>query len=344
MQLSELAWRTPLVHVQAPFRGTIRPGTVAAARAGQHHDVGRREWAVAARGNKGLKMAVRGAAHSEEVTTPCATDVCERRPHPDMSRFIEAAVPSAPDEISCAALLAGLVHELRTPVTALATGSELLLDDLDRLQRDDVHRIVQTMHRGAIWLQGLIENLLYAATLAEGALRIYPRPLDLAELVRDVVPVVGPLVRQRSQKLRIVDRIDGSPVMADSRRIGQVLINLIANASKYSGPGTSIDVTLSRRGERTRLSVADRGPGLPPGDVMALFAPYTRGVAAGQAGIDGSGLGLAIVKSIVDLHGGDVGAVRRRGGGAVFWVELPSAIAEEVDHAAPRPRARERLA
>jgi K+-sensing histidine kinase KdpD len=315
-----------------------------ATRADEHQNVCRRASFVGAAGDEGLNMVVRVAAQSEEVTSACATDVCERHPQPDMSRFIEAATPSAPEEISCAALLAGLVHELRTPVTALATGSELLLDDLDRLQRDDLQRIVQTMHRGAIWLQGLIENLLYAATLAEGALRIYPRPINLAELVRDIVPVVGPLVRQRSQKLRIVDRVDGALALADSRRIGQVLINLIANASKYSGPGTSIDVTLSRRGERTRLSVADRGPGLPAGNVKALFAPYTRGVAAGHAGIDGSGLGLAIVKSIIDLHGGAVGAARRRGGGAVFWVELPSAIAKAVDHAAPRVRARERLA
>jgi signal transduction histidine kinase len=77
---------------------------------------------------------------------------------------------------------------------------------------------------------------------------------------------------------------------------------------------------------------------------MSLFAPYTRGPATGQAGIDGSGLGLAIVKSIVDLHDGDVGAARRRGGGAVFWVELPSAMADAAGHAAPRPRVRERLA
>src|SRR5687767_8118711 len=95
---------------------------------------------------------------------------------------------SAEHDVSCAALLASLVHELRTPVTALATGSELLLDDLDSLSRDDLQRIVETMHRGAIWLQGLIENVLYAATLAEGGIRLYPRALNLVELVRDILP------------------------------------------------------------------------------------------------------------------------------------------------------------
>jgi K+-sensing histidine kinase KdpD len=236
--------------------------------------------------------------------------------------------PASQSEVTCAALLASLVHELRTPVTALATGSELLLDDLDHLSRDDLQRIVETMHRGAIWLQGLIENVLYAATLAEGGIRLYPRALDLIELVRDVLPVVDPLLRQRNQSLRIVNRLDDVLVPADSRRIGQVLINLIANASKYGGSSTRIDVTATRRNGGVRLSVADRGPGPPAGGFDRLFLPYTRASEAGLAGIDGAGLGLAIVKSIVDLHSGTVGAARRRGGGSTFWFELPLAPAE----------------
>jgi two-component system sensor histidine kinase KdpD len=246
-----------------------------------------------------------------------------------------AATPAS--DRSCAALLAGLVHELRTPVTALATGSELLLDDLDSMSRDDLHRIVETMHRGAMWLQGLIENVLYAATLTEGGVQIYPRSLDLIELVRDVLPVVDPLLRQRHQTMRIVDRLDQVRVPADSRRIGQVLINLIANASKYSGASTRIDVTVQQREAGVRLSVADRGPGLPPGGFDQLVIPFVRAPEAGVAGIDGAGLGLAIVKSIVDLHNGTVGARRRRGGGSTFWFELPLAPPEPL-RTSPRSR------
>jgi two-component system sensor histidine kinase KdpD len=245
---------------------------------------------------------------------------------------------------STSSLLASLVHELRTPVSALATGSELLLDDLDQLSRDDLQRIVETMHRGAVWLQRLVENVLYAATVAEGEVQLYPRPLDLIELIRDVVPVVDPLLRQRRQQLRIVDRLDGALIAADSRRIGQVLINLIANASKYSGPSTRIEVAAARRGERVRLHVADRGPGLPAGEADDLFAAYTRAPEAGLAGIDGAGLGLAIVKSIVDLHGGTVGATRRRGGGSIFWVELPLTTRDVAAPTAASTLARRRLA
>lgn len=267
-----------------------------------------------------------------------------RPPRPAPGRQSAGVAPALTVGSSTSSLLASLVHELRTPVSALATGSELLLDDLDQLSREDLQRIVETMHRGAVWLQRLIENVLYAATVAEGAVKLYPRPLDVVELIRDVVPVVDPLLRQRNQQLRIVDRLDGAQVAADSRRIGQVLINLIANASKYSGPSTRIEVTAARRGERVRLHVADRGPGLPAGEADALFAAYTRAPEAGLAGVDGAGLGLAIVKSIVDLHGGSVGATRRRGGGSIFWVELPVAPDDAATAAATSTLARRRLA
>lgn len=234
---------------------------------------------------------------------------------------------SWPERLAPGPLLASLTHELRTPVSALATGSELLLEDLDSLSREDLHRIVQAVHRGAMWLQGLVENVLFAATVAEGAVRLYLRPISLVELVRDVVPVMEPLLRQRSQRIRIIDREGQALVSADSRRIGQVLINLIGNASKYSGPGTVIDVRVSRLRSGVRLSVCDRGPGLPAGSADALFVRHVRGPAAKAGGVEGNGLGLAIVRSIAHLHGGSAGASRRRGGGAQFWVDLPMAEA-----------------
>ena len=298
---------------------------------------------------KGLRMLGTGAAAADESTMrgtmahrPASPRI--RRSRSAGPRQAPAAGPGLLLGSSTSAILASLVHELRTPVSALATGSELLLDDLDQLSRDDLQRIVETMHRGAVWLQRLVENVLYAATVAEGEVQIYPRPLDLVELIRDVVPVVDPLLRQRSQQLRIVDRLDGALVAADSRRVGQVLINLIANASKYSGPSTRIEVAAVRRDACVRLHVADRGPGLPDGQADDLFAAYTRAPEAGLAGVDGAGLGLAIVKSIVDLHGGMVGATRRRGGGSIFWVELPLATVDDAAPIAAPTIARRRLA
>lgn len=228
-------------------------------------------------------------------------------------------------------LLSSIAHEIRTPVTALATASELIRDDLHQMGRDELLRIVETMHRGAIWLQGLVENLLCAATLTEGRLRISQRRLSLGELARDVASVVEPLLRQRDQWVRVIERRDAGEALGDGRRIGQALINLLVNASKYGQPGTRIDLLIARRADRVRISVSDRGPGLPSRDASSLFGAFTRGTNASRSGIDGVGLGLAIVRSIVELHGGDVGASHRRGGGAVFWFEIPVAPGEDQD-------------
>jgi two-component system sensor histidine kinase KdpD len=289
-------------------------------------------------------MVGSGSANTKRSTFPRDARGRRRQSSRSMPRLMVVDQLPVRGGLSTGALLASLTHDLRTPVAALATGSELLLEDLDRLSHDEMRRIVQTFHRGAMWLRELVENVLFAATVAEGAARIYPRPFDLAELVHDVGPVVEPLPRQRGQRLRIVNQLAGARVSADSRRIGHVLINLIGNASKYSGPDTIINVWLGRRDSQVRLSVADRGPGLPAGPADALFGVYTRGSSSGQEGIEGTGLGLAIVRSIATLHGGTSGAARRRGGGAQFSVDLPVLTAAALAPAASDQVVRERLA
>jgi two-component system, OmpR family, sensor histidine kinase KdpD len=260
--------------------------------------------------------------------------VSEARPMLADSRPFDGVCP-----LMSTYLLSSIAHEIRTPVTALATASEIILEDLDQMSREDLRRITETMHRGAVWLQGLVENLLCAATLTEGRLRIYRQRLSLGELAREVMGVVEPLLRQRGQWVRVTVRRGTGVVLADGRRIGQVLINLLANASKHGRPGTRIDVQVSQRGDRVRVRVADRGPGLPSGDPESLFTAFTRGAEATRSAVDGVGLGLAIVRSIVELHGGRVGCGQRRGGGAAFWFDIPLATPEEDDFVV-----RERLA
>ncbi len=221
-------------------------------------------------------------------------------------------------------VLATVAHELRGPLTALATSSELLAEDYSQLDPEQVKSMLAAMHRRTLWLQGLVENLLCAATIREGRLQLYRQSLSLADVLADVEAVVGPLLEQRGQRLR-VRMADSLPeVLADSRRLGQVLVNLILNASKFGAPDTSIHVTISIRGGTVRVAVADRGPGVSSEQAQRLFEPYYRAPATADSGKDGVGLGLSIVKSIVEAHGGHVGVESRRGGGARFWFELPT--------------------
>lgn len=222
-------------------------------------------------------------------------------------------------------VLATLAHELRGPLTALATSSELLAEDFLQLEPDQVKHMLGAMHRRTIWLQGLVENLLCAATIREGRLQLFPQALSMVDLLADVDAVVGPLLAQRGQQLRVRKASNLPDVVGDTRRLGQVLVNLILNASKFADADTTIEVTLSTRKDVVRVSVADRGPGVSLDQVHKLFEPYYRSPETASSGKDGIGLGLSIVKSIVLAHGGQVGVDQRRGGGASFWFTVPTA-------------------
>jgi signal transduction histidine kinase len=118
---------------------------------------------------------------------------------------------------------------------------------------------------------------------------------------------------------------------ADAHRISQVLLNLISNAHKYSGPNTSIEIEIATEGEFARVNISDRGPGLPEHMAQNAFRAYDR---AGRADGDGLGIGLWVVRSIVRAHGGRVGVTNRAGGGASFWFELRLAAASHLEELA----------
>jgi signal transduction histidine kinase len=221
-------------------------------------------------------------------------------------------------------VLATVAHELRGPLTALATSSELLAEDFAHLDPEQVKGMLGAMHRRTLWLQGLVENLLCAATIREGRLQLHRHSLSMLDVVSDVEAVVGPLLDQRGQRLRVRIARAVPEIAADARRLGQVFVNLILNASKFGAPNTCIDVTVSMRDGSVHVAVADRGPGVVADQAERLFEPYYRAPATAGVGKDGVGLGLSIVKSIVEAHSGEVGVESRRGGGARFWFSLPA--------------------
>ncbi len=218
-----------------------------------------------------------------------------------------------------ASFLATLAHELRNPVCALETSSELLSRDFELLSSDEVRTMVSAIHRRAIWLHDLLENLLCAATGRDGQLQMQRRAFDMRDLIADVWPVLEPLLMQKGQRLRITAGHAVPIVAADARRLGQVLVNLVTNASKYSAAKTKIDLSIRVRRGWVRVTVADRGQGIAKERVSGLFQPYER---AGRTDGEGVGIGLSIVKLIIDAHEGRLGAEPRRGGGTAFWFEI----------------------
>jgi len=220
-------------------------------------------------------------------------------------------------------MLSTVAHELRGPLTALVTSAELLVEDFDTLPPNQMRDMVTTMHRGALWLHGLVENLLCAATIRDGRFQIHRQTVALEDVIEEVRPVVAPILGQKGHRLETSTKGAIPDISADPRRIGQVLVNLIGNASKYTDDPCAIELMLAIHGDSVRITVADRGPGIPAGSEDQLFDPFFRSTSAARSAKEGVGLGLSIVRSIVDAHDGRVGAANRRGGGACFWFELP---------------------
>jgi two-component system sensor histidine kinase KdpD len=239
-----------------------------------------------------------------------------------------SASPARGEEDVAPSLLSAVAHELRAPLMALTWSSEQLVEQFEQLEPRQIRSTLSTIHRRSLWLQGLVENLLCGTTVREGRFQVQPQQINLIDLVQEAQSTLEPLLKQRAQQVRLSARGPVAEVWADGRRIGQVLINLISNASKFGRVGTLIDVGLLQRRNIVRVTVADRGPGLPSEGAERLFEPFYRAVSAARSGIEGTGLGLAIVKWIVEAHGGRVGAENRPGGGARFRFELPTASAD----------------
>jgi len=139
-------------------------------------------------------------------------------------------------------VLSGVLHDLSGPLTALLTSNTLLAQDLYALPPEK-RWTVQTMQRTGIQLQSRLEDLRCAAALSESNLQIHARPMELREVVLEVLPLLVPLIDHRKQRLEVIDRGEAHIVSADPRRVAQILINLILHASDHGGEGSNLDST-----------------------------------------------------------------------------------------------------
>lgn len=219
--------------------------------------------------------------------------------------------------------LANITHEFRTPLSALAASTELLMDQAADLTPVELQELINSLHLGILGLQTLIDNLLESASLEAGRFRVYPRQTDPTTIIQEAVNTMKPLQEKYGQKLSLEIPETISSVQADPRRITQVMINLLSNAIKYSPDGSEIVVRAVEEVATVKILVLDSGPGVPPGYRPDLFRRLVHpGVESSKAQY-GVGLGLSVVKAIVEAHNGEVGVEDRPQGGSRFWFTLP---------------------
>jgi two-component system, OmpR family, sensor kinase len=208
-------------------------------------------------------------------------------------------------------------HELRTPIMSLGGFVELLLDeDIDPATREE---FLHTMREQVERLQKLSVDLLDLSRLDSGAVTLNPERVDLAQLARAVAEEFTPATRDRPGEVRL--ELGNAPVAAvcDRERTARIMRILLDNALRHTPAGTPVTVTAGSHDGLAGVSVADRGPGLDPGDASRVFDRFYT-ADAGR----GSGLGLAIAKELAELMEGSI-AVRSHPGETVFTVDLPAA-------------------
>ncbi|CAM2188689.1 ATP-binding protein [Burkholderia orbicola] len=219
-------------------------------------------------------------------------------------------------------LLATVSHELRTPLNVIYGWVEVLRNADGQ---GFTQQAVDAIDRSARSLSHMVADLLDASSLATGRLRLERVPVDLVRIVRDAARELDATAQANGLVLSTEYAMPACVIPADGERLRQVLSNLLSNAIKFTPPGGRINVSLTRAGERVRLSVSDTGQGIAPEYLPHLFDTFSRPEGAFTSPKRGLGLGLSIVRNIAQLHGGEVVATSAGAGrGMTVTVTLPA--------------------
>ena len=238
-------------------------------------------------------------------------------------------------------------HELRTPLNAILGFAQLLERDLQEpAARDSVAHIL----KGGRHLLALINEVLDIARIETGLIDIDLQAVEVDNLLREAVALITPIADQTGIDISIkldqnidttnpinpADQPEKIHVLADRKRLLQVMLNLLSNAVKYNEQNGNVSLNVMTQGRRARIQVRDTGKGIPTQLQERLFTPFDR-LGAEHRSSEGTGLGLAVSRQIVRAMGGDIEMTSSPGKGSTFWIDLPVADNIAINPAALTP-------
>ena len=215
-------------------------------------------------------------------------------------------------------------HELRTPLTSIAGSLGLLSGGAAGALPGPAERLVKVAHTNAQRLIRLINDILDIEKIEAGSMHFDIQRVPLRPLLEQVVEANRGFAAEHDVQLQLASGADGLSVMADPDRLAQVVTNLVSNAAKFSPAGEAVEISVMPLDRQCRISVADRGSGIPEEFKARIFGKFAQADSSDTRRKGGTGLGLSIVREIVTQLGGSVSFDDRPGGGTVFHIDLPA--------------------
>jgi K+-sensing histidine kinase KdpD len=220
--------------------------------------------------------------------------------------------------------LTNITTEFRTPLAALNASLQYLLGDLENLTTEDIRELLQSVHLSVTGLQTLIDNLIESTNIEAGHFSIRTGAIDISDVIADAAEFTSPLFKRRGQQLIIQGPGRLPLIWGDPPRLGQVMVNLLSNASKLGQMDQTIYAGLDVcEHEWLRVFVSDR-PVEPPSPMTAERQnnpppPTTPGDRPYSVE-----LGVTVAREIIEKHGGAFGVEERPGGGSIYWFTVPT--------------------
>jgi signal transduction histidine kinase len=221
--------------------------------------------------------------------------------------------------------LANMSHELRTPLNSILGFAQVILEGLDGPLTADMENDLGLIEKNGNHLLHLINEILDMAKIEAGRMSLSPEPVNLVELLSDVVETAQSLLRDRSLYLTLKNEEQANvTLLLDYTRMRQVFLNVIGNATKFTDQG-GITVAVERFGSKLHVLIHDTGIGIPPDKLEMIFEAFSQVDTSTTRKVGGTGLGLPISRRLVEMHGGRLWAESAGipGEGSTFVVELP---------------------